>query len=269
MKLIVTGATGFVGREVVRQSLAREEITSVVAVARAPVAAPAAELLEPGADPSKLRSVVLRDYCEYTEQARSEFAGASACIWTVAITPSKASLYDFDEVRRVCQTSTLEGLRAMHAAGPAAPSFRFVYMSGAGDAQDPTKPPWFRPEYSLMRGETVTKVHALAAELSSSSSSSSSNSSSVTISAGTVKPGLITAPPGAQPLWRTALLVPLVRVFAGVPDIAVADLAAVMLDQAVGGFARPVSLPADLRADVEERRRRGRIGRGRGEVVGK
>jgi uncharacterized protein YbjT (DUF2867 family) len=79
MKLIVTGATGFVGREVIRQSLSRSEITSVVAVARSPVAVP--EKLPDGGDASKLKSVVIQDYELYPDDVKKEFVGAGACIW--------------------------------------------------------------------------------------------------------------------------------------------------------------------------------------------
>ena len=79
MKLIVTGATGFVGTEVIRQSLARDDITTVVAVARKPVTAP------DGVGADKLRSVVIPDYppsaVDYPDEARREFAGANGCIW--------------------------------------------------------------------------------------------------------------------------------------------------------------------------------------------
>ncbi len=86
MKLIITGATGYVGKEVVRQSLGRPEITSVVAVARKPVPVP--DNLPAGADASKLRSVVVADYTEYPDDVRKEFAGADACIWCVSLPSS-------------------------------------------------------------------------------------------------------------------------------------------------------------------------------------
>lgn len=79
MKLIITGATGFVGKELLRQSLGRKEITSVVAVARNPVPVP--DNLPDGADASKLHSVTLSDYAEYPDAVKKEFAGADACIW--------------------------------------------------------------------------------------------------------------------------------------------------------------------------------------------
>jgi uncharacterized protein YbjT (DUF2867 family) len=40
MKLIVTGATGFIGTEVIRQVLSNPTITSIIALARKPILAP-------------------------------------------------------------------------------------------------------------------------------------------------------------------------------------------------------------------------------------
>ena len=79
MKLIVTGATGFVGTEVIRQSLKNPKITSVIALARRPVALPSN--LDQDADSSKLQSVTIEDYDVYPEEVKKHFAGADACIW--------------------------------------------------------------------------------------------------------------------------------------------------------------------------------------------
>ncbi len=57
---------------------------------------------------------------------------------TVAITPSKSKMYAFDEVRRVCQTCTTEGLAALLDAGTGRP-FRFIYMSGAAVGREGEK----------------------------------------------------------------------------------------------------------------------------------
>jgi hypothetical protein len=82
MKLIVAGASGFVASEVIRQSLLRKEITSVVALARKPLLPPTN--LPEGADVSKFRSVVVKDYGDYPDDVRKEFAGAGGCVWYVA-----------------------------------------------------------------------------------------------------------------------------------------------------------------------------------------
>jgi uncharacterized protein YbjT (DUF2867 family) len=80
MKLIVAGATGLVGSEIIRQSLQISEITQVIALARKPVQ------VDDGIDSSKLKSVVVRDYGEYPDHVKAEFAGADACIWYASIT---------------------------------------------------------------------------------------------------------------------------------------------------------------------------------------
>ncbi|XXG97485.1 hypothetical protein Hte_003788 [Hypoxylon texense] len=225
MKLIVSGATGFVGRELIRQSLGKREITSVVALARKPVSVP--ENLEDGADPSKLKSVVVEDYERYSEDVIKEFAGASACIWTVAITPSKSNMYNFEEVKRVCQTCTIAGFKAMHQSGLSKP-FRFLYTSGAGCERDQTKTLRYQPQYMRLRGDTENKVLELAKEFD--------------VEASVVKPGIVTASGailrnimGTAMQWTT-----------GIPSINVIDLAAVMLDQAVNGFEKDPLNPEDL-----------------------
>lgn len=76
MKLIIAGATGFVGREVLLQALSMPEITSIVAVARQPV-----QVVGPDGTSSKLKSVIVQNYGQYPDDVKKEFAGAGACIW--------------------------------------------------------------------------------------------------------------------------------------------------------------------------------------------
>lgn len=80
MKLIVAGATGFLGREVVRHALATPAVTCVVALARNPVSFTDAELL-PSSDRAKLVHAAIRDYGEYPPDVTAHFVGADACIW--------------------------------------------------------------------------------------------------------------------------------------------------------------------------------------------
>ena len=79
MKLIIAGASGFVGAELVRQSLENSRITSVVALARRPTFPP--ENLKSSVNINKLQSVVLNDFGSYPEDVKKHFTGADACIW--------------------------------------------------------------------------------------------------------------------------------------------------------------------------------------------
>lgn len=75
MKLVVAGATGLVGTEIIRQSLQIQEITSIIALARRQVK------IDGGVDSSKLKSVIVKDYGEYPGEVKAELSDADACIW--------------------------------------------------------------------------------------------------------------------------------------------------------------------------------------------
>ena len=83
MKLVIGGATGLLGSELVRQSLRMPAVTSVVALGRKPVSLPE------GYDATKLRNVVVEDFGSYSEDARREFEGAGACIWYETIASNR------------------------------------------------------------------------------------------------------------------------------------------------------------------------------------
>jgi putative NADH-flavin reductase len=80
MKLIVVGATGFVGQEVIRLALRNESITSIVALARKIVPVPEQAGFE--ANRSKLKSILLEDWENpYPEHIIEQLKGADACVW--------------------------------------------------------------------------------------------------------------------------------------------------------------------------------------------
>jgi uncharacterized protein YbjT (DUF2867 family) len=70
MKVILTGSTGFVGREVLSQCLQHPAITSVVALSRRNL--PAHE---------KLQVAIVEDFLTYCDSVREEIKDADACIW--------------------------------------------------------------------------------------------------------------------------------------------------------------------------------------------
>jgi dTDP-4-dehydrorhamnose reductase len=79
MKLIITGSTGFVATELIKQGLSHPAITSIVALARRTTTIP--QDLGPTADATKLKSVVCDDFENYPESVKQELVGADACIW--------------------------------------------------------------------------------------------------------------------------------------------------------------------------------------------
>ncbi|KAJ6093073.1 hypothetical protein N7486_008362 [Penicillium sp. IBT 16267x] len=225
MKLIVAGATGLVGSEIIRQALQNNNVTEVIALARKPITID-------DSNASKLKSVVIRDYAEYPDEVRAKLAGADACIWTVAVTPFRAGSFDFAEVKRVCQDCTLAGFKAIYESGPARP-LRFLYFSAEGTPQDASQRPFFLGDYQVMRCETENMVRKFP-----------------TLYEGTqiciAHPGVVTN----STTWSRTVLASMFRVVnlftRALPNVSRDELAAAVLNQAIYGFDKETMSNDDL-----------------------
>ncbi|PTB64365.1 hypothetical protein BBK36DRAFT_1123796 [Trichoderma citrinoviride] len=158
MKLIVVGASGFVGQEVVRQALTNPTITSVVGLARRETSVP--ESLKGSSDAEKFTSVVVDDFLNYSDTVKKHLANADACIWLMAVTPNNSASMPWDEVRKICLDYTIYGLEQLSKASrkDASKPLHFVYVSGAIAQRDPAKKPWMMGDYGLLRGEVETRI---------------------------------------------------------------------------------------------------------------
>ncbi|KAM0669831.1 hypothetical protein ACQRIT_002270 [Beauveria bassiana] len=164
MKLIVVGATGLIGTEVIRQALSHKSVTSVVALGRRPTPPP--ESVPAGPELEKFQSVTLEDFTNYTEHVKSQLSGADACIWLLAITPTASKTMDFEAVKTVCVDYVMKGfdtLKQLPRPQSGKP-LRFVYASGAKAERDQTKKPWILGDYTLMRGRVETQLLDATAE---------------------------------------------------------------------------------------------------------
>jgi uncharacterized protein YbjT (DUF2867 family) len=74
MKIILSGATGFIGSEALQQCLKSSSITSVVALSRRNL--PDAVTSNP-----KLKVIIMDDFTAYPDTVLRELAGTEACIW--------------------------------------------------------------------------------------------------------------------------------------------------------------------------------------------
>ncbi|KAJ4317797.1 hypothetical protein N0V84_007159 [Fusarium piperis] len=231
MKLVVAGATGFLGTEVVRQALSHPKITSIIALARRQTAIP--EGLGPQADASKLKSVACDDFMNYPENVRAEISDADACIWLIAITPVKSKTFPQDEVRKICHDYPLAGADVFSslARKEKADPFRFVYVSGSNTERDPAKKPWILGDYCVMRGQVETEVLGRAKK------------SNGALKACVFKPGLINTA-------NTSMLVKgfqgVARVLIGLPNIQRDETAAALLDKAVNGFEKDTFMNQEM-----------------------
>jgi uncharacterized protein YbjT (DUF2867 family) len=118
MHIILTGATGFTGGEVLRQALLDPAITQVTVLTRRTLA-----LSHP-----KLHEIILRDFLDYTGL---DLRSATACIWCLGT--SQAGAEEAAYIRTTVDVP-LAAARAMHDANP---NLRFCFVSGR--SADPTE----------------------------------------------------------------------------------------------------------------------------------
>lgn len=113
MKVIVTGATGLAGSEVVRECLKDPNIERVMVLARRPI----------GIEDSKLVTVLHDDFSNYDPAI---FKGYDACFWCLGIAQSKVSVAEYE---KITFDYAVAAANAMYAVNP---NFTFCFLSGGG-----------------------------------------------------------------------------------------------------------------------------------------
>lgn len=115
MKIIITGATGMAGSEVVRQAINDDTITNIIALVRRPM-----EITHP-----KITTVIHDDYSLY-DDVKDHFRDCDACIWCLGISQLQVSK---EQYAVITYDYTIAAAKAMLAVNP---SIHFVFLSGNG-----------------------------------------------------------------------------------------------------------------------------------------
>jgi uncharacterized protein YbjT (DUF2867 family) len=118
MKLLITGATGMVGSELVRQAIIDNDIELVTAISRKPL-----EIQHP-----KLKTIIHKDFLDYSSLT-SLFVGADVCAWCLGISQLQVGK---EEYHVITYDYTMAAAKAMLAVNP---KICFVFVSGEGADQ--------------------------------------------------------------------------------------------------------------------------------------
>ena len=122
IRVILTGATGFAGGEVLRQAFADPGIERVTVLTRRAV-----EMTHP-----KLRQFLVDDFTDFS-RVDADALTADACIWCLGVSQTAV---DKDTYVRITHDYTLAAAKAMLARNPA---IRFCFLSGSrADQQEQT-----------------------------------------------------------------------------------------------------------------------------------
>jgi nucleoside-diphosphate-sugar epimerase len=115
MKIIITGASGMIGAEVLRQSIADDSITKIFVLVRKPLAT----------QHEKLNVIIHKNFLNYSSLT-DIFKEADACIWCLGVSQLQVAA---EEYIKVTHDYTIEAAKAMMAANPA---ITFLFTSGEG-----------------------------------------------------------------------------------------------------------------------------------------
>lgn len=125
MKLLITGATGTAGSEVVRQALLHPSILQVTVLVRRPL--PSHIIANPDATP-KLKTIVHTDFSAYPPSLLEQVKDHDAVIWAQGVSSVGYKESDYDVVTRQYPLAAAQALATARKASD--PKLVFCYLSG-------------------------------------------------------------------------------------------------------------------------------------------
>ncbi|KAI9761671.1 MAG: hypothetical protein M4579_000905 [Chaenotheca gracillima] len=169
MKVILTGATGFIGGEVLKQLVQDPSITDVLVLSRR-------ELPDGKGDNEKVKTIIHKDFSEYPDSIVEQLKGADACIWWAGpLRGLKSPLclggpyFFWQDTTQYIKTNVEYTLAAAKVFAtrftPEKESnkkFRFVFCSGTGSVVDQSKKLWFMDLTRKTKGQNEGGLFELA-----------------------------------------------------------------------------------------------------------
>lgn len=140
MNIIVTGATGTVGSEVVRQAILDNDIHHVTLITRRTA----------GFNNPKVKEIIHHDFLNYNG-LEDIFRQADACIWCLGISQSRVNKNDYF---RITYEYAVAAAKAMMSTNP---NMTFLFLSGEGaDSSEKS-----RIRFAKVKGQTENALQSM------------------------------------------------------------------------------------------------------------
>ncbi|MFY0686623.1 MAG: NAD-dependent epimerase/dehydratase family protein [Cyclobacteriaceae bacterium] len=137
MKVIVTGATGMVGKGVLLECFDHPEITDVLSISRRSL----------GIKHEKLKELIHKDFSEF-KSVEDQLKGYDACYHSMGVSATGMSEEDYTHMTFGFSLSLAKSLHAVN------PEMTFVYVSGQGtDSSEQGRSMWAR-----VKGKTENDI---------------------------------------------------------------------------------------------------------------
>lgn len=147
MKVLIAGASGSIGGEILARLINRIEVTKIIALTRKPLP----DL------PSKVENILVPDFGDWEtlgDEKWEKIRDADAMVWAIGT-------YDLNEAVNTRYPLAFQDAFAAHMPAPQqgkTSKFRFILLSGAFVEPDQSRTLFFLPEQRRGKGVTETKT---------------------------------------------------------------------------------------------------------------
>ncbi|KAK6508860.1 hypothetical protein TWF481_003626 [Arthrobotrys musiformis] len=125
MKVIITGVTGFLGTEILRQCVANPKITSIIALARK-------DLAPEWQAEKKITTLKITDFGTYSPEDLKVLEGADGVFWTLGTTPDKGRHMTPEQLKTINEDWPTNAAKLWSQWPlPDGRVFRFIFTSGS------------------------------------------------------------------------------------------------------------------------------------------
>ncbi|GAA5953408.1 hypothetical protein JCM3765_005029 [Sporobolomyces pararoseus] len=158
MRLIITGATGSAGSEVLRQALLDSRVTAVTTLTRSPLP----RYLVPDEPPAKLTQIIHSDFSSYPPSLLDKLSNHDACIWALGTSSVGVNEEDYTRITYEYATEAAKAFGKLKEGENE--KFVFAYLSGARTTQTPTEGSGFfsTPMWARVKGRTELELTQLS-----------------------------------------------------------------------------------------------------------
>lgn len=148
MKIIITGATGFVGKAVVEECIQNPLVTSIIVLTRRPISDELSANV-------KVTTILHDNFEQYPDDLLDRLKGAQGCIWTIG--GKVEDFPDIETARKISVGFTLAAAEAfatsLASSAMHAERFKFVFCSGRGAEWDESKALWMFKDTRQIKGQ--------------------------------------------------------------------------------------------------------------------
>lgn len=214
-RIIITGATGYVGEGVLLECLAHPAIDEVLVVGRR-----SCDRTDP-----KLKELLVKDFLSMASVA-DQLRGYDGCFYCAGVSSLGKNEADFT---RLTYDTTIAFAKAVHAASPQA---TFIYVSGGGtDSSEQGRLMWAR-----VKGRTENDLARMGFARQFN-----------------FRPGIMTLTPGMRnPKWWMRAVVPVFAILMPWASCSMKAVGLAMINAVLKGYTKNVLEVKDIKALAKE-----------------